>query len=178
MHRQLSMIVGVIALVGTTLSGAVQAEVTGAFEVEARVIKFSERYGTVKEIRPVKECREVQVRSGGGSTDSDTPELLGAILGGAIGKEIDDDSKSSTVIGALLGASIGSDLEDNAKKNKGEVRTEVRCTTVETAIETQRLIGYDVAYEYQGYLFRSTTTKRPGSTIKVKIYAIPIDEAL
>ena len=174
MSKNLNMFVGALALTGIAMTGVVQAEYSGTFEVEAQVISFSERYSTVKEFRPVKECREVQVRERG-STSSDTPELLGALVGGAIGKEIDDDSKSSTVIGALLGASIASDLEKNNTKGKGNVRTEVRCTTVETEVETRRLDGYNVAYEYQGHLFRATTPTRPGATIRVKVLALPVD---
>jgi len=174
MRHKVGLLIGVAALTGVLANGVSNADYSGTFEVEAQVISFSERYTRVKEIRPVKECREVQVRSGG-STSSDTPELLGAIVGGAIGKEIDGGSDSSTVIGALLGASIASDIEKNAQKGKGTTRTEVRCTTVETEVETQRLDGYNVAYEYQGHLFRATTPTRPGSTIRVKVLALPVD---
>ncbi len=174
MLKKMGIFVGALALTGIAVNGAVQAEYSGTFEVEAQVISFSERYSTVKEIRPVKECREVQVREGG-STSSDTPELLGALVGGAIGKEIDSGSKSSTVIGALLGASIASDMEKKNAQGKGNIRTEVRCTTVETEVETRRLDGYNVAYEYQGHLFRATTPTRPGTTIRVKVLALPVD---
>ena len=173
MRKITGIFIGAMALTGVALSSAVLAENSGVFETDAQVISFSERYTKVKEYRPVKECREVQVREGG-STSSDTPELLGAIVGGAIGKEI-DDNKSSTVIGALLGASIASDMEKKNAQSKGRVRTEVRCTTVETEVETNRLDGYNVAYEYQGHLFRATTPNRPGSTIRIKVYALPVN---
>ncbi len=175
MKKYLGVVIGlVVAYAGISLNSTVWADYSGTFEVEANVIGFSERFTTMKEYRPVKECREVQVRQGG-STSSDTPELLGAILGGAIGKEIDDDSKASVTIGALLGASIASDIEKKQAAGKGSIKTEVRCTTIEREVETQRLDGYNVAYEYAGHVFRATTPTRPGTTIKVKIIALPVD---
>ncbi len=174
MKRTIGAALSIWALASIALSGAAQAEFSGEFIVEVPVIAFSERYTTVTEIKPVRECREVQV-SGGGSTSSDTPELIGALLGGAIGKEIDDDSKSSTVIGALLGASIASDLEKKQAQSKGGTRTETRCTTVEKEVETRKLNGYYVTYEYQGQMFRATTEVRPSSTIRARVYAVPVD---
>lgn len=173
MKTKLSVIIGLAVLTNFALTGAVQAEFSGTFEVDAPVIQYSERYTTVTEYKPVKECREVQVREGG-DTSSHTPELLGAIVGGAIGKEL-NDSKSSTTIGALLGASIASDMEKKSAQNKGQIRTEVRCSTVEQAVETKRVDGYNVVYEYQGHVFRATTSARPGSTIRVRVYALPAE---
>ena len=130
MKKTIGFAISILALTGVALSGGAQAEFSGTYEINVPVLSYSERYITVTEVRPVQECREVAV-SVGGSTSSDTPELLGAVIGGAIGKEIDDDSKSSTVIGALLGASIASDLEKKNAQGKGGTRMETRCTTVE-----------------------------------------------
>lgn len=173
MKTKSAVIIGLAALANMALSGAVHSEFSGTFEVEAPVIQFSERHVSVQEYRPVKECKEVQVREGGGDTSSHTPELIGALVGGAIGKEI-RDSKSSTTIGALLGASIASDMEKKNAARKGTVRTEMRCTTVERQVESTRLDGYNVVYEYQGHVFRATTATRPGSTIRVRVYALPV----
>ena len=174
MKKTIGFAISILALTGVALSGGAQAEFSGTYEIDVPVLSYSERYITVTEVRPVQECREVAV-SVGGSTSSDTPELLGAVIGGAIGKEIDDDSKSSTVIGALLGASIASDLEKKNAQGKGGTRMETRCTTVERTVETQRLNGYFVNYEFQGHVFQATVPSRPGSVIKVKIVAIPVD---
>ena len=173
MKTKFGVIVALAFLTGIASSGIVQASFSGTFEVDVPVIEYSEKYISVKEYRPTKQCSEVQVREGGGDTSSHTPELLGAIVGGAIGKEI-HDSKSSTTIGALLGASVASDIERKNAASKGRIRTEVRCVTVDTEVQVNRLDGYNVVYEYQGHLFRATTANRPGSTIRVKVYALPV----
>lgn len=170
MNRSTSAVVAFV--VGGFSVSATLAQ-TDSIQSEARVVGFSDRYVTVMESRPVQECRDVQVRTGG-STDSDTPELVGAVIGGAIGKQIDDNSKSSTVIGALLGASIASDIE---KRNaRGSVRTQRECSTVYRETQVQRLDGYDVVYEYQGNLFESVTRSRPGATIPVNVFVLPVDK--
>ena len=68
-------------------SAVVNAASPPSINGEARVISTTERYVTVREVRPTEECREVQVNRSG-STSSHTPELLGAILGGATWKRI------------------------------------------------------------------------------------------
>ncbi len=165
----------ILLLTGVALNGVAQAEYSGGFEVDAVVLGVSERYKVVKEMTPVRECRDVEVSTGGGSTSSDTPELVGALIGGAIGKEIDDTGKSSTVIGALLGASIASDIEKKQAASQATTRIETRCTTVQREVETERLDGYNVSYEYEGNVYRARTPTRPGETIRVRILAVPVN---
>ncbi len=148
-----------------------------AVEVQLPVLNVEPAYKSVYEKRPVENCKEVVV-STGGSTSSDTPELLGAIIGGAIGKEIDGKDGSGdegAIIGALLGASIASDMEKEAAAKKGGTRTEVQCTTVYRDVEVRKPFGYYVTYEYAGHLFRYNVKNRPGSTIAVRVFAVPID---
>jgi len=149
---------------------------TDSMDAMARVIKYTERYVTVRETRPTQECREVVVSGSKGSTSSDTPELLGAIVGGALGKNIskDKDGKTGAIIGGLLGASIASDLEKKQAQSKSTPsRTEVQCSTVHREVEVQRIDGYDVTYEYDGHIYTSQTKSPPGSAIPVKIYVLP-----
>ena len=141
---------------------------------EAQVVSTTERYVTVREVQPTKECREVQVNRSA-STSSHTPELLGAILGGALGKEIDDSSDAGAVIGGLLGASIASDLERKNARNKGSSRTEIQCATVNREVEVRRADGYDVTYEYDGHLFTYKMKNYPSNTIAVRVFVLPVE---
>ncbi len=177
MKSKIGATVSILVLASVALNGNADAEYSGSFETDAVVIGYTERVKMVTELRPVRECREVEVSTGGGSTSSDTPELVGALIGGAIGKEIDDNSKSSTVIGALLGASIASDLEKKQAASRARTRMETRCTTVQTEVQTRRPDGYDVSYQYRGNVFRATMPTRPGETIRVKVFAVPVDYA-
>ena len=164
---------GAIGLIGPAISSAA-SDTPPSINGEARVVRVVDRYVTVIEQRPVEECRNVTVKKSG-STSSDTPELLGLLIGGAIGKELDDDGNSNTgaTIGAILGASIASDMEKKNAQQKGTTTTEVQCATVNREVEVQRVDGYDVTYEYDNQLFTWKMKYRPGSTIPVKIYVLP-----
>lgn len=164
---------GVVGLIGPAISSAANDN-PPSIRDQARVVRVVDRYVTVVEQRPVEECRNVTVNKSG-STSSDTPEILGLLIGGAIGKELDKDkdSKTGATIGAILGASIASDMEKKNAQKKGSTTTEVQCTTVNREIEVQRVDGYDVTYEYDNQLFTWKMKYRPGSTIPVKVYVLP-----
>ncbi len=163
---------GAIGLITPALSSA--SDNPPSIDGEARVVRVDERFVTVIEQRPVEECRNVQVSTGGGSTSSDTPEILGLLIGGAIGKQLDDDGgDTGATIGAILGASVASDLEKKNAQKSATTTTQVQCSTVNRAVEVQRVDGYDVTYEYQNKLFTWSMKRRPGATIPVKIYVLP-----
>ena len=168
----IAILSGAISMIAPALSFA--SETPPSIEGEARVIAVNDRYVTVIEQRPVKECRNVTVTTGSKSTRSDVPELLGLLFGGAIGKQMDDDGDDTgATIGAILGASMASDLEKQNAQNSAKTSTEERCTTVHREVEVQRVDGYDVTYEYDDKLFTWTMKRRPGATIPVKIYVLP-----
>ena len=174
----LKLILGVGLLFGSSLVLA-QSASSPSFQAQARVVDVSERYVTVRELQPREECRQVQVRRGGKDTSSDTPEILGALIGGAVGKNINDSDssggKTGAVLGALLGASIASDIEKQNARGSGEIVTELRCSTVQTEVEVNRINGYNVSYEYGGNIFRTTMKSRPGNTVKVNVYVLPVN---
>lgn len=163
---------GAVGLITPALSSA--SDAPSSIEGEARVVRVDERFVTVIEQRPVEQCRNVQVSTGGGSTSSDTPEILGLLIGGAIGKQLDDDNgDTGATIGAILGASVASDLEKQNAQKSARTTTQVQCSTVYRDVEVRRVDGYDVTYEYEDRLFTSAMKRRPGATIPVKIYVLP-----
>ncbi len=177
MKSKLISSVAAVTIVGLVSPIALAAD---SSEGIARVLKASERYVTVTEVRPTEQCREVVVQGRSGSTSSDTPELLGAVIGGAIGKNISDsgdkDGKTGAIIGGLLGASIASDIEKkNAQTKRTSSRTEVRCTTVQREVQVERIDGYDVTFEYRGDIYTSQMRSRPSGTIPVRVYVLPIE---
>ena len=174
-HFLVAFLTGTVGLVGSAVSSAAD-EIPPSIDGDARVIKVTDRYVTIIEQRPVEECRRVTVNKSG-STSSDTPEILGALLGGALGKELDDDGDSDTgaIMGAILGASIASDVEKKNAQAQGGTTTEVQCATVHKEVEVRRVDGYDVTYEYDGKLFTWKMSYRPGATIPVKVYVLPAD---
>ena len=93
--------------------------------------------------------------SGGGA-------MVGAIAGGVIGTALGDGRGLGTVVGAIGGAMLGDKAESNA--NSQPVTT---CTT--QAVMENRLVGYNVVYEYAGKTYNVQLPQDPGPTIALQI---------
>ena len=115
---------------------------------------FATEYGTVVSSTPVlgqvavpeRNCYDEQVAvaprpSGGGA-------VVGALIGGAIGNTAGAGMgrAAATALGAVAGAALGSQAEANA--NPPSSAMVQRCRT--TTRQEDRLIGYDVVYDYAG----------------------------
>jgi uncharacterized protein YcfJ len=93
--------------------------------------------------------------SGGGA-------MVGAIAGGVIGTALGDGRGLGTVVGAIGGAMLGDKAESNA--NSQPVTT---CTT--QAVMENRLVGYNVVYEYAGKTYNVQLPQDPGPTIAIQV---------
>lgn len=147
---------------------------------EARVIDSTPVYRTVKVSNPRQECWEEAVsvpRYSTASTQSRTPEILGAIVGAGVGRLFGSGRGQdvATVAGAVLGGSIGHDINNRKKQTGSDVRYEQRCRTVDEYHTEERLQGYDVTYEYNGSVFTTRTKTDPGSTLRVSVNVVPIE---
>jgi len=122
---------------------------------------------------PYQECyiKETLQNAGDGSA---TNEIIGAILGGAIGNKIAEDSSDTgkdvmTLAGIILGASMANDAEKANSSGQVVVSQEVCETKVRKSIE-KRLSHYLVHINYEGHNLEFTTKKRPyDDVIKVKV---------
>ena len=103
--------------------------------------------------------KTVQSTSGAGA-------LMGAIAGGAMGNAVGDGSGRAlaTMIGIVGGAMVGERIEGPGQKMSPGQTT---CTT-QTAYEN-RLVGYDVVYEYAGKQYRVQLPQDPGPTIPLTV---------
>lgn len=118
---------------------------------------------------------------GGGYRDPSAGTLLGAIIGGALGNQVGsgDGRRAATIAGALIGGSIGHREASRPRyydaggryhtgyERRCDVRTEYR--------REERVVGYDVSYEYNGRVYRTRTDYHPGDTIRVavRVDAVP-----
>ena len=136
---------------------------------------------------PVERCWDERVpvrhRSAGHRKDSKTPEILGAIIGGAIANQVGKRGGGkardvATVAGAVLGGSIGRDIKHNNRYQGGyeQVRYETvqRCEVTENVTTREQVVGYDVAYKYRGEVFHTQMDQHPGRKIRVKISVDPV----
>jgi uncharacterized protein YcfJ len=112
--------------------------------------------------------------------------VLGAIVGGVIGHQFgsstagrDHGTAAGAVIGGLIGHSAEQDANAGYRPASREVvveRTPVtrnveRCTDVTDT--TERIVAYDVTYEYNGREFRTRLPYDPGQELPVNVDVLP-----
>lgn len=130
-------------------------------------------YGTVVSSKPIavqvpipqRQCSDqpvtVQPPTGGGGA------MLGAIAGGVIGHAIGGGAgrAAATGLGIIAGSVVGDRIEaDNTPPATVPVRS---CQTVTTY--QNRVIGYDVVYDYNGQRYQATLAQAPGERIALNI---------
>jgi hypothetical protein len=113
---------------------------------------------------PRQVCTETQVlvqqpRSGAGAT-------VGAITGGILGSQMGAGSGRTvtTVIGIIGGAILGDQLEGEPAP---VVRTANSCTQQVTY--ENRVVGYNVVYEYAGRQYTTQMNSDPGPQISIQV---------
>ncbi|SDM58218.1 Uncharacterized conserved protein YcfJ, contains glycine zipper 2TM domain [Oryzisolibacter propanilivorax] len=101
----------------------------------------------------------------GGRAPSGAGAVLGAIAGGAAGNAIGGGSgrAAATAIGVIGGAVLG----NNVERGRPGYENVQRCTT-ETYYDN-RVVGYDVTYEYAGRQYTTRTQSDPGGWIPLNI---------
>ena len=115
-------------------------------------------------------------------------EVIGALIGGALGNQVGkgDGRKAATIAGLVAGAAIanhtGNDDYDQYRDNSGVVR---RCRTVydngngngnnyDNGYGNQG--GYNVTYRYAGQTYRAVTRTNPGRSMRVVVSVRPQDD--
>lgn len=107
--------------------------------------------------------------------------LLGAIIGGALGNQIGkgDGRKAATIAGAVIGGAIANDESHRPRYRDAGGRYvrdyEQRCDVRTDYQRQERVVGYDVAYDYHGRIYHTRTDHHPGDTIRVavQVAAVP-----
>ncbi len=168
------------AFVLAGVAGAAVAVSTGssAYQpgpaIEVPVVSSSPVYQVVRVNTPQQECWQEAVTVSTGKSNSNTPEILGAIVGAGVGRLFGDGrgQDAATVAGAILGGSIGSDLE-NKNASGNQVQYQQRCRVVDQYRDEERLQGYDVTFKLNDRLYTTRTRNDPGSSIKVNFTVSP-----
>jgi uncharacterized protein YcfJ len=148
---------GLLASLGLSLSA--QAQEIG------NVISRTPVYQQVSMPRQV--CTQTQVSVPG--QNSGAGALMGAIAGGAIGNSVGkgDGRALATMIGVIGGAMAGDKVES---PQAAQTQTQQTCTTQQ--VYENRLMGYNVVYEFAGKQYNVQLPKDPGPTIKLQITPI------
>ncbi len=118
---------------------------------------------------PQQQCTEQQAAvaphtSGGGA-------LLGALVGGVVGHGLGEGfgRAAATGLGAVAGSVIGDRAEAaNTPADTVPVRS---CQTVNTV--ENRIVGYDVTYDYNGQRYTTRLAQDPGDRIALNVNVTP-----
>jgi len=172
----MSMKIIVKSLVLISLFLGTQLVMAGSYVDYATVISVEEVYKQYRTEEPYQECyiKETLQNQGDGSA---TNEIMGAILGGAIGNQFGegDGKEALTLAGMFLGASIANDAEKANSTGQVVVSQEVCETKVKTSF-VNRLYHYLVHVDYEGRDLAFTSKKRPSEDIiKVKVTVGSLD---
>lgn len=111
---------------------------------------------------PRQTCTQVERRSG-------ADPVIGAIVGGAIGRNVAKDRDAGTVVGAIAGAVIAD--------NHSSPRVYEECKTYRDKVYEQAIVGYNVTFEYRGHVRTTRFTNPPKYDwiyirTETKVYAI------
>jgi len=165
------------SLLLTSLFLGTQLAMAGSFTDYATVTSVEKVYKQYMVEEPYQECyiKETLQNQGDGSA---TNEIMGAILGGAIGNQMGkgEGKEVMTLAGIVLGASMANDAEKAKSTGQVVVSQEVCETKVKNTIE-KRLSHYLVHIDYEGRDLSFTSKKRPyDDVIKVKVTVDSLDE--
>ena len=164
------------SLVLISLLLGTQMVMAGSFTDYATVTSVEKVYKQYRTEEPYKECyiKETIQNQGDGSA---TNEIMGAILGGAIGNQFGEGEGKDvmTLAGIVLGASMANDAEKANSTGQVVVSQEVCETKVKTSF-VKRLSHYLVHVDYEGRDLSLTSKKRPyDDVIKVKVTVDSLD---
>ncbi len=146
------------------------------FQDYAKVSHVEPIYETVSHRVPDEHCwTETRYRAND-SQRSYTSPLIGGLLGGALGNEIGHSKRNKqvgTAVGALLGASIGHDVY-NHKNQRRQPYQEKICEVQYRTQHEEKLVGYNVDYQYQGRRYETRLDHDPGKRLKVAVNVQPV----
>ena len=168
------------SLVLISLLLGTQLVIAGSYTDYATVTAVEKVYKQYRTEEPYRECyiQETLQNAGDGSA---TNEIIGAILGGAIGNKLAEDSSDTgkdvmTLAGIVLGASMANDAEKANSTGQVVVNQEVCETKVRKNIE-RRLSHYLINISYEGHNLSFTSKRRPyDDVVKVKVTVSLLDE--
>jgi uncharacterized protein YcfJ len=118
---------------------------------------------------PQQRCSDqqqlVQPRTGGGGA------LLGALIGGVVGHNLGEGfgRTAATGVGVVAGSIIGDRTE--AANSPPAAATVRNCQAV-TSYEN-RIVGYDVTYDYNGQRYSTRLAQDPGARIALNVTVAP-----
>ena len=161
-----SALMGALALAAMPVAAQSYRADSDSYSAQARVVSAVPIHETVSSA-PRQECWTEYGEGSGGNRAA--ASLIGGIAGGLIGHQIGSGSgnTAATIAGTLGGAAVGNEV---ARRNS-DPRAVERCRTV--ADQSDRVVGYDVVYRFQGREFNARLPYDPGPDLRVNVTVAP-----
>lgn len=159
--------VGGVAMV-VLAAGGVTGYRTLTQPSEAEVLGVKEAKQTIT--TPQEKCEQVVVERQAPVKDEKrvAGTVLGGVAGGLLGSQVGGGSgqKVATVVGAAAGAYGGNQVQKKMQQADVTSTTETRCKTVN--VRSEKRVGYDVTYRFQGKEGTVRMANDPGKTIPMR----------
>ena len=86
------------------------------------------------------------------------------------------NKRVGAVVGAVLGATLGNGIasSDDQPAAGRRYASEERCRVYQDSHSEQRVVGYEVRYQYQDQTYTTVMDKDPGDTIRVRLAITPV----
>jgi len=103
---------------------------------------------------------------------------IGAVAGGLLGNQIGGGKGRTlaTVAGAVGGGYAGHEIQKNHQENATQQTTQRRCNTVQ-GNNGERVMAYDVTYEYNGVTRTVRMDHDPGDRLQVQEGVVAVSDA-
>lgn len=162
------LVLSTAACAGPRVGDVVGAPSTTSMTVQAKVVSATPVIGQVAVPRQVcyDELRQNPPRSSGAGA------LMGAIAGGVIGNSVGKGAGKAlaTGLGVFGGAIAGDRIENDGRQ--GTTSSVRRCE--QQAEYENRVMAYNVVYEFAGQRFSTQMGQEPGATIPVQVTLSPV----
>jgi len=142
----------------------------------AQVVNVQPLTETVQIPQNQQVCRQVNVRRRVPERRSPAPAILGSILGGVIGHQFGGGhgKTAATIAGAAIGGAVATDAQYRRYPPKYYTVAEQRCNTETDWRSEQRVVAWDVSWEYRGKIYQTRMTEPPGDRIPVRVSVAPV----
>jgi uncharacterized protein YcfJ len=147
------------------------ASVVWADVIEAQPIRQVVRIPEREEV-----CWDEQVYHEVAARRSATPAIFGAIIGGVIGNQFGGGSGRDlmTAAGAALGSSVAIDRQRANYPDRYYATTEQRCEMSTGWRNEERIVGWNVTYQYNGEVYQARVKEAPGDRIRIRVDVTPV----
>lgn len=104
----------------------------------------------------------------GNALKGDGNSLAGAIIGGVIGNQFGNGNGKTAM--TVLGTIVGSNIGNGTSKEAPHSRVVTVCDDVPTTEIREKIVGWNVTYQFEGAVYTIQMDRDPGAFVKLETY--------